>query len=345
MKALLLKEYGKFSYEDFPVPQMGTEEVLIEVRSCGICGSDVHGMDGSTGRRQPPIIMGHEAAGTIVDIGSQVAGWNKGDRVTFDSTIYCGACPYCRQGRINLCGNRRVLGVSCDDYRQHGAFADFVTVPQRVLYRLPGGLSFEHAAMVEALSIAFHAARRTPIALGDSAAVFGAGMIGLLLIQSLRLAGCGTILAVDVVRERLALARELGADIAIDSSAGSAVSDILHQTGGHGVDHAFEVVGIGETVEWAVRSVRKGGSLVLVGNLSPRVQLPLQIAVTRELSLLGSCASSGEYPACLEMMARGVIRLDPLISAVAPLAQGDQWFQRLYRREQGLFKVILSPQI
>src|SRR5262245_57593004 len=193
MKALVLKEYKKFSYEDVPSPEPKPGEVLVAVKACGICGSDVHGMDGSTGRRRPPIIMGHEAAGVISSVGNNVSGWIPGDRVTFDSTIYCGKCDYCRRGEINLCDQRRVLGVSCEDYRQHGAFAEFVAVPQRILYRVPEQLPFEHAAMVEPFSIALHAVHRSPPALNDTVVVVGAGMIGLALVQALGQAGCGKL--------------------------------------------------------------------------------------------------------------------------------------------------------
>src|SRR6266704_643294 len=160
MKALVLKEYKRFVLDDVPAPAPGPEEVLVAVKACGICGSDVHGMDGSTGRRRPPIIMGHEASGVIADVGKDVTAWKQGDRVTFDSTIYCGECEFCRRGEINLCQNRRVLGVSCEDYRQHGAFAEFVVVPQRILYRLPQGVPFEHASLVEPFAIALHAVKR-----------------------------------------------------------------------------------------------------------------------------------------------------------------------------------------
>ena len=145
MKALLLKETSTFVYEEVPAPSLGARDVLIAVKACGICGSDVHGMDGSTGRRQPPVIMGHEAAGIVAEAGPEVRGWKEGTRVTFDSTLYCGTCWYCRRGAINLCDNRRVLGVSCEDYRQHGAFAEYVAVPEHILYRLPDAVSFEQA--------------------------------------------------------------------------------------------------------------------------------------------------------------------------------------------------------
>lgn len=333
----------KLSYEEVPMPGFGPTDVLVAVKACGICGSDVHGLDGSTGRRRPPIIMGHEAAGVITEVGSAVNGWKRGDRVTFDSTIYCGACEFCRRGHINLCDNRRVLGVSCEDYRQHGAFAEYVAVPQHILYRLPDGLSFENAAMVEPVSIAFHAVRRAPPVLNDTAVVVGAGMIGLFVIQALRLAGCGKIIAVDVVPDKLKMARELGASHTVNSGAEDAVARVQGLTGGFGADLAVEAVGMTQTVEMAVRCLRKGGSVTLVGNVSPRIELPLQVAVTRELTLYGSCASSGEYPACLDMLARGSVNAAPILSAVAPLADGASWFDRLYRKEPGLLKVILKP--
>jgi L-iditol 2-dehydrogenase len=343
MKALVLKDYLKFNYEDTPTPEPGAGEVLVAVKACGICGSDVHGMDGSTGRRRPPIIMGHEAAGVIAEVGSATNGWKRGDRVTFDSTFFCGACAFCRRGQINLCNNRRVLGVSCEDYRRQGAFAEYVAVPERVLYRLPDGLSFENAAMVEPVSIAFHAVRRAPPVLNDTAVVIGAGMIGLFVIQALRLAGCGKIIAVDVAPDKLKLARELGASHTVNSGAEDVVARVQGLTSGLGADLAVEAVGMPQTVEMAVRSVRKGGSVTLVGNVSPRVELPLQVAVTRELTIYGSCASSGEYPACLDMLSSGSVKTAPICSAVAPLAEGASWFDRLYRKERGLLKVILQP--
>jgi threonine dehydrogenase-like Zn-dependent dehydrogenase len=343
MKALLLQDYKKFAYTDIPEPQPGPEDVLIAVRACGICGSDVHGMDGSTGRRRPPIVMGHEAAGVIARIGAAVKNWSVGDRVTCDSTIYCGRCEYCRRGEINLCDHRRVLGVSCEEYRQHGAFAEFVVAPQHILYRLPEGLPFEHAALVEPFTIALHAIRRAPVALNDSVVVIGAGMIGLALTQALRQAGCGRLIVVDVADARLALAKDMGATNLVNSSNGAAARAILDLTLGRGADSAFEAVGISATVELAMAALRKGGALTLVGNLAPKIEFPLQAAVTRELSIYGSCASRGEYPAALDMLARGALKPEHLISAVAPLAEGASWFDRLYRKEPGLMKVILKP--
>ena len=343
MKALVLEEYKRFVYKEVPDPQPGPGEVMVQVKACGICGSDIHGMDGSTGRRIPPSIMGHEASGVIHASGPGVTGWQAGDRVTFDSTISCGQCYFCRQGFINLCDNRRVMGVSCAEYRQDGAFAEYVILPQHILYRLPESLPFEEAAMVEPLSVAFHAVNRVPLSINDSAVVVGTGMVGLLVIQALRLAGCGRVIAVDVDQDRLNLACRLGADVGLRSDLLDIPAEVAHLTSGRGADVGFEVVGISQTVKTALASLRKGGSLGLVGNLSASVDFPLQFAVTRQITLFSSCASAGEYPACLDMLARKSVDVHPLINGVAPLSEGNAWFQRLYQREPGLMKVILTP--
>jgi threonine dehydrogenase-like Zn-dependent dehydrogenase len=343
LKALVLTAYNQLEYKEVPDPEVGPEDVLVQVKACGICGSDVHGMDGSTGRRLPPVIMGHEAAGVVAGVGSKVTGWEQGDRVTFDSTIYCGECFFCRRGETNLCDDRRVLGVSCEEYRQDGAFADYVAVPARTLYRLPDGLSFERATFVEPLSVAAHAVSQAPRGPEDTALLVGAGVIGLLVIQVLRSGACGRIIAVDLDQGRLELARRVGADHAFNPEREDAVGEVLELTARRGVDIAFEVVGIAPTVKTAVQCLRKGGVLTLVGNLAPTVEVPLQDVVTRELSLKGTYCSVGDYPACLDMISSGTVDVDPLTSAVAPLADGASWFNRLHAREAGLIKVILQP--
>src|ERR1041385_3251328 len=210
MRALLLSKPAHLEIADLPMPSPGPDEVLVRVAACGICGSDVHGYDGSSGRRIPPLVMGHEAAGTVAEIGSRVEGLARGDRVTFDSTLYCGDCDFCRRGEVNLCDRRQVIGVSCQDFRRAGAFAEFVVVPSRIVYRLPDSLPFTEAAMLEAVAVALHAVSLAPAA--ADAVVVGAGMIGLLIVQALRVAGCSRVLVTDVDESRLKLAEKLGAD-------------------------------------------------------------------------------------------------------------------------------------
>ena len=344
MRALVLSRYKQLELQDVPEPQIQAHEVLVRVRSCGICGSDVHGYDGSSGRRVPPLIMGHEAAGEIAAKGADVSAFALGERVTFDSMICCRDCTFCRAGRPNLCENRRVLGVSCEDYRRHGAFAEYVAVPQHVVCRVPDDVPFEEAAMVEPVSVAVHAVGRARPDLGDTALVIGAGMIGLLTIQALRSAGCARIVAVDLAADRLGLSKRLGADHAIQPEEGSDVPALIRDiTGGLGADVVLEAVGTDATVSMALGSVRKGGRVTLIGNVTPTVSFALQDVVTREIDVLGSCASSNDYPACLQLLRRGAIQVRPVLSAAVPLERGPEMFERLYAREPGLTKVILQP--
>jgi len=343
MKALVLEEYNKLVYRDWPDPEIAPDEVLIQVKAVGICGSDIHGMDGSTGRRRPPLIMGHEAAGVIVETGREVLNWSKGDRVTFDSTIYPLNDWYTLKGLYNLSDNRMVLGVAPEEYKRHGAYADFINIPQHILYKLPEEVTFTQAAMVEPAAVAAHAVELASVCWNDSVVVVGAGMVGLFVIQVLRSKGCGKIIVTDIENDRLNLAKKLGADYILNPKTDDIKQKILSLTSSRGADHSFEVAGIDSTFATAVEAVRRGGTVTLVGNLSPSVKMPLQLVVTRQLRLQGSCAICGEYPAVLDMIARGEIDMNSVLSAEAPLSEGAAWFDRLYRKEPGLIKVVLIP--
>lgn len=343
MKALLLSNYKQLEVADLPVPIPGPEEILLRVTACGICGSDVHGYDGASGRRIPPIVMGHEAAGVVAAVGPAVKSFAPGDRVTIDSTVSCGQCAFCLRGEINLCDNRQVIGVSCAEFRRAGAFAEYVAVPQRIAYRLPDGMSFSEAAMLEAVSVALHAVRVSEIKGGETALVIGAGMIGLLTLQAAVAAGASRVLIADVDQTRLELAKQVGAQETLLLSGDELVSEVLRRTGGKGVDLALEAVGRDTTIAASIDSVRKGGTVTLIGNISPQVTLPLQKVVSRQLRLQGSCASSGEYPEAIELVTSGKIQVKPLITAVAPLDEGPRWFARLYAHEPNLMKIVLEP--
>ena len=342
MKALLLSEYGHLEVTDLPVPTLRADELLVRVAACGICGSDVHGYDGSSGRRIPPIVMGHEAAGVVETVGADVSNFLPGDRVTFDSTVYCGSCPSCLRGEVNLCDRREVLGVSCGDYRRAGAFAEFVAVPARIAYKLPHNLAFHEAAILEAVSVALHAVTLVPIRPESTALVFGAGTIGLLLQQALKVAGCSRVVVSDIDSTRLKLSEQLGATVTLKSGP-DLVSRVMEVTNGIGVDVAVEAVGITPTISSAVDCVRKGGTVLLVGNITPEVTIPLQKVVSRQIRLQGSCASAGEYPQAIELMNTGRINVGPLITARASLDQGPRWFERLHSHEPNLMKIVLEP--
>jgi L-iditol 2-dehydrogenase len=341
MRALVLSDYKRLEVREVPDPAVCERDVLVRVRACGICGSDVHGYDGSSGRRLPPVVMGHEAAGVVERVGAAVKGFAPGARVTFDSTVFCGTCAYCRQGRWNLCDRRTILGVACAEFRRDGAYAEYVAVPEHIVHPVPEEVPFQQAAMVEPISVAVHAVARAPMP-AETAVVVGTGTIGLLVLQALRAAGTRRVIAVDLEESKLALARTLGADVVLDPSVVDVPAEVRRLTNG-GADVAMECVGASAPVKTAVGCVRKGGAVVLVGNISPTVELPLQRVVSGELTLLGTAASCGEYPRSIELLRRGAIDVRPIISAAVPLEEGARMFERLYAAEKGLLKVVLEP--
>lgn len=343
MKALLLTAYENLEIASLPEPIPADNEILVQVEACGICGSDVHGYDGSSGRRIPPIVMGHEAAGTVVAIGPGVKGFRTGDRITFDSTVFCGKCAFCLRGQVNLCDNRQVIGVSCKEYRRMGAFAEKIVIPQQIAYPLPESLSFSEAALLEAVSVALHAVRISELEKNMGALVVGAGMIGILTAQAAHAAGLSQVMIADTDASRLQLAHSVGLHDTLHLSGPELTGRIMEITKGVGMDAVFEAVGKSETVNTAIDCVRKGGRVTLIGNITPEITLPLQKVVTREIRLQGSAASAGEYPQAIELIRNGKIKVMPLITAVAPLEEGPSWFARLHAREAGLMKVVLSP--
>jgi len=347
MKALLLTSPGTLAVADIDVPAPGPDEIRIRVAACGICGSDVHGFTGATGRRIPPLVMGHEAAGVVDAVGGDVRDLAAGDRVALDSTVFCGACEHCRADRENLCTHREVLGVSCGAYRRHGCFAEYAVVPRRIAHRIPDSMSFVSAALLEPLTIALHAAH-----LGEagpavrSAVVVGAGTIGLAVVAALAAKGVQRIAAIDLDADRLAAARRLGAveTFAAGPEAGTAAAAWgTSSPDTDGADLVIEAVGATPAVQTAVAAATRGSTVVLVGNVSPMIELPLQAVVTRQLRLQGSCASAGCYPEAIRLVASGRVDLSGFVSRVAPLAEGPAWFDRLHHREPGLVKVVLEP--
>jgi L-iditol 2-dehydrogenase len=343
MKALVLEKYNELVYRDVPDPVIKRNEVLVKVMACGICGSDVHGLDGSTGRRIPPMIMGHEASGIIVSTGSDVIGWKAGDRVTFDSTVYPLDDWFTLEGLYNLSDNREVLGVSPGSYKRDGAFAEFISIPQHILYKIPVNVTFEQAAMVEAVAVALHSINISRLRTGDSCVVVGAGMIGIFILKLLKISGASKIILIDNNPKRLEIANEVGADFTYLSTTDNLQEKITSLTNSRGADICFEAVGQSETIEIAIDATRKGGKIILIGNISIMIDFPLQKVVTRELKVLGSCAIRGEYETVLNLLETGKISVNDQISVVAPLSEGAKWFGKLYKKEDDLNKVILVP--
>ncbi|MFW6288768.1 MAG: galactitol-1-phosphate 5-dehydrogenase [Spirochaetota bacterium] len=346
MQALVLTSYSHLEIQDVAVPDPEPGEVRVRVEAVGICGSDVHGYDGSSGRRHPPLIMGHEAAGVIDAVGNGVSGWELEERVTFDSTVYRLDDWYSRRGQYNLSDGREVLGVATADFKRNGCFAEYVTLPAHILYRVPDEVAFEHAALVEPYGVAMHAVGLADVEPGGTAAVVGCGTIGLCLIQILAAAGLRHIVAIDLDESRRSLALSMGATQGVDprtTGEGGVFGVLAGLTEGRGADVAFEAVGASAPLNLAIESVRRGATVVLVGNIAPEATIPMQKIVTQQIRLQGSCAIAGEFDAVLNLLAAGRLRPELLVSKIAPLSEGASWFERLHKMEPGLLKVVLRP--
>jgi len=341
VKALVYTAPFTLGIQELPVPEPDSDEVLIRVKAVGICGSDVLGYTGTTGRRLPPLVMGHEAAGIVAQVGANVRGVQEGTSACFDSAIYCNTCRACHYQQHNQCVQRSVLGVGIPGMKRHGAMAEYVTVPSWVLHTMPESLSFEDAALLEPVSIGMHAVSRAKTVKGAVILIIGAGPIGLCTLIVAKIQKPRAVVVTDLDAHRLELARAMGADEAVHPDV--LPTQIADLTGGKGADITFEAVGLTQTIAAALDATRTGGTVVLIGNVAVMPPVDIQKVVSKELTLTGSYASAGEYAEAPRLVAEGAIDPSPLISGIFPLEQGPACFDRLHRGGEGLVKIILRP--
>lgn len=339
MKGLVYNGSEELSLTEVKDPAPGKGEVLINVKAAAICGSDVHGYLGTSGRRTPPMIMGHELSGEIAQLGEGATRFAVGDRVTVQPLIFCGQCDYCEQGLTNLCPTKRMYGVMDVD----GAMAEQICVLEKLVYRLPESVTYPHGAMLEPLAVAYTAVTKAPSIEGRHVLVVGAGAIGLLVLQILKTLAPAKTFVSDVNEFRLDVAKRMGADVAINPANDDLKEVVAGETEGKGADIAFEVVGISATVQQAMSALRTGGTCVWVGNSEQMITLNMQEVVTRQLAISGTYAYTHEgFGEAIGLLAEQKPDLDPLISKVVPLDQGPEMFALLGQGARDLIKVILT---
>ena len=314
-------------------------EILIKVKATGICGSDVQGHLGRTGRRIPPMIMGHEFSGDICELGEGVERFALGDRVTVQPLIFCGECEYCNQGLTNLCESKKMYGVMDVD----GSMAEHICVAEKLTYRLPDSVSYVQGAMLEPFAVAYSAVKRAGGIKARNVLVVGAGAIGLLVLQIVKAQKPAKIFVIDINDFRLDLAKRMGADFISNPKENKAREVIAGETRGKGVDIAFEVVGVSAAVQQAMSALRPNGTCIWIGNSEKMISLNMQEVVTRGLNISGTYAYTHEgFGEAINLLAEQNPGLGPMISKVVPLERGPEMFERLAKGSGDLVKVVLT---
>lgn len=341
MKALVFHGVKDVRYEDVPEPVLQDDEVLVNVKASGICGSDMHSYSGKSDRRYPPMIMGHEFAGEVV-ADSPSGNFVAGDRVVIQPLFFCGECDMCQAGLTNICRNKSLFGV----FSKNGAMAEFIAVPEKQILKIPATMSYETASLMEPVAVAYGAATKASFSrkFRNKVLVIGCGTIGLCLIKLVKAMADVELIALDVQEYRLDAARKMGADHCLDSSDKN-IKERLQELFPHGADIAFEAVGFGATVKLALENIGVNGQCIWVGNSAKYVEVNMQDVVVGMKSIRGTYAyTHDDFRNALNFAIEKDLDFSPLISDVVPLCEGTEAFRRLETGKEQLIKVIISTE-
>jgi len=347
MRAAVTRDWNDIRIEEVPVPVLEQGEVLVRVGACGICGTDLKIVAGVYEGSWPPalpFIQGHEWAGTVAALGEGVTGLQVGDRVAAENHKGCGTCANCRRGRYNLCEVARSKGRAYKLYGHsaQGAFADYAARPAGLLHKLPDAVSFEEGTIVNQGALGLHAIRRCRIEPGDTVAVIGPGLVGLITVQLAKAVGA-TRLIVAGRGPRLELAKELGADEVVDISKTDTVEGIRALTNGIGADCAFECAGAPEAVVASVNCVKRGGRVALVGLTGNKeVAFNTDRMTLDEVDVFGVRSSPNAYPELINLIAAAKVNVKKLVSRVYPLEQINEAFDAFRKREGGAIRMVIQ---
>ena len=340
MKAAVLTAHYKIEFAEIPEPEPKPDEVKIKVASAGVCGSEVHAFKGTHPFRHPPAILGHEMAGEIVAVGADVQGFKVGDRVTVEPQILCGVCDYCKAGYPNLCVNKVVLGTQ----KWVGAYAEYMVAPVQTLYKIPDGMSYDEAVMIEPLAVGVHAVREAGLKIGESALILGGGTIGLCTLAAAREAGVMTTIVTDAVDFNLAVARELGATATVNVRKDDLRAVVDRATGGKGVDVSLVTVGFSPVVNQGLVATKKRGRIVLIALFAEKVTVddPFLI-VGGERSLKGSqMYTRADVQTALDLISSGRVDAKMFITQRLPMSEVQRGFEIVDQKLEDCVKVILN---
>ena len=327
----------RFQLSERAIPDPGPGEVQVRISAVGVCGSDLHSYSEGAVGDSPcvyPMVLGHEPAGVVAKTGPGVTGWSPGDRAAFEPALYCYHCEFCLSGHHNVCANLRFMS----NPEEPGFFREYANLPAGNLIAIPAGMSLEHATLIEPLAVVLHSLQLASIQPGETAAVFGAGPIGLLTVVALKLAGAGRVWAVDPVPHRLHLARAVGADAAVDP-----VREILHDTSQRGVDVAIDCGGKNGSINQCAAVTRNAGRLVVTA-IQPGIDTPVNLHTMRrkEMTVFNVRRSNHESASALAMLRDHTARLAPIVTHTRPLHEISRVFAQLENYEDGMGKVVIA---
>jgi 2-desacetyl-2-hydroxyethyl bacteriochlorophyllide A dehydrogenase len=342
MKAARFYKVGKpLKMDLIPIPELEPEDVLVDIKACGICGSDIHILyEGVTPTSYTPITLGHEPSGVIAALGQEAKGWEVGDRVTVNPFITCGKCINCLSGNSQICSSRRVIGINTE-----GGLAEFLKIPARNLIPLPENIPFDQGGItVDAVATPYHAlTSRGALRVGEKVAIFGCGGLGIHGVQIAKICGASLVVAVDTIDSALKRAKKVGADEVIDPRKYSPVKKIKEMSGGIGVDLALEFIGLRETIEQAMGCIRVGGRVVVVGLGPEIISLPPPTTFVRtELSLLGSYGSTtSEIQNVIDLVASGKLNISDSITDRFPLEEVNKGLDHLHKKIGNPIRIVI----
>lgn len=339
MKGLVYTAPEQLKIQEVPKPEPGKGEVLVKIRACGICGSDVHGYLGLTGRRTPPMIMGHEFCGEVVALGEDAKALKAGDRVAVYPVDYCGECKMCRQGDVHLCLNKRAFGV----LDVNGAFAQYISIPEKCCFPIADEISDAAASLMEPLAVACRGVSHYESFEGKTVLLVGTGTIGLLALACVKMKKAEKIIVSDLSDSRLEIAKKMGADVVINPGRENFNERIMAETNGEGVDVSIEAVGIEATVRQALDALKLSGEAIWIGNNSPTITINMQQVVTRELKVQGSFLYGlDEFKQVVALINEKKIYVDALISKEISLDEVPEYFEKLAHSPGDMIKVIMT---
>ncbi|GAP40657.1 zinc-dependent alcohol dehydrogenase [Flexilinea flocculi] len=342
MRALKFVDIKTFEIQDEPIPVLKEGEVLLKIHACGICGSDVEGYLGKTGRRIPVMTMGHEFSAEIISRGPGANRFQIGDSVIVQPINFCGTCENCQKGLTNMCLNKHFFGVLSDN----GAMAEYLAVPEKLLYKLPDSCNYYDGALTEPYAVAYGSVKKAGNLEGKDVLIIGAGMIGLCILQNVKLQNPNRIFMADLNNKRLERALTLGASDVINTATGDSIEKIRALTNGKMIDFSFEAVGIEPTANLSIKSLKIGGSAVWVGMCQKEMVINMQDIVCSARNIIGSFNyTHEEFGEVVNLMSTGKLATDALISEIVSLADAPDAFNRLHDHPESLMKIIIDPTI